>query len=149
RGVYPVALAHLLLGEPEFVHVTGSLGKTGVDADAGLLMTWPGGVRAFAETSLIGTLPTNAGITGTDGRIDIAAPFHAARSLTVRKHPDAEEVRIDDAPKQALAAELREVRDRVRQGATESPVMPLDATLAVMRILDDARTALGATPCPA
>lgn len=142
-GVYPVALAHLLLGEPEATHVTGSLADNGVDADAALMMTWPGGARALLETSLVNLTPMTATISGTKGMVTIDAPFHAATHVTVRTGPTPEEHRID-TPDEAFAAELREVRDLVGQGATESPVMPLDATLAVMRLLEDARVRLGA-----
>jgi predicted dehydrogenase len=147
-GIYPVTLAHLLLGEPEAVHVTGSLGDSGVDADAALLMTWPGGVRAMLETSLVSPLPMTATITGTRGRVDIDPPFHATSGLTARIGPDVEEFRAE-GPKEALAGELREVRDHVRRGRTGSPVVPLDATLAIMRLLEDARDALGAVAFPA
>lgn len=143
-GVYPVALAHLLLGAPESVAVSGALAETGVDAEAALLMSWPGGARALVETSLVSLLPMTGSVIGTAGRIDLAAPFHAATHITVHTYGgEPREFRIDDA-EEALAAELREVRELVRAGHTESPVMPLDDTLAVLRILEDARTKLGA-----
>ncbi|WP_436791823.1 Gfo/Idh/MocA family protein [Yinghuangia sp. YIM S10712] len=147
RGIYPVALAYLLLGEPETVHVTGALAETGVDSEVALMMTWPGGVRALLETSLVSSLPTSASVSGTLGRIDIDPPFHATSHMTVRRHPDVEEFRIE-SPKEALLGELRETRDCVRQGRTESTLMPLDATVAVLRLLEDAREALGAVTFP-
>ena len=41
------------------------------------------------------------------------------------------------------AYELTEVADGIRAGRTESPVMPLDDTLAVQRILNEASEQLG------
>jgi hypothetical protein len=41
--------------------------------------------------------------------------------------------------------ELREVTRCLQQGLTESPVMPLEHTLASMRLLDQARAQLGVT----
>ncbi|NUU25899.1 MAG: Gfo/Idh/MocA family oxidoreductase [Streptomycetaceae bacterium] len=146
-GVYPVALAYFLLGEPEHVHVTGSLAATGVDAEAGIMMTWPGGAYAMLETSLTSPMSIAATVTGTLGRIDIDPPFHAASSMTVRTLGGTEEVRLD-GPREALAGELRETRDRVRAGQTESPAMPLNDTLAVTRLLEHAREALGAVTFP-
>lgn len=146
-GIYPVALAYLLLGPPEHMHVTGSLAATGVDAEAVLTLTWPGGARATLETSLIALQPMTATITGTRGRIDLDAPFHATSRMAVATHPDVVEFRAE-GPREALAGQLREVRDLVRRGGTESPVMPLDDTLAVMRLLEDARERLGAVEFP-
>lgn len=146
-GIYPVALAYLLLGEPEHVDVTGELAETGVDADAALTMTWQGGARAVLETSLIKLLPMTATIVGSAGRIDIDPPFHAASRLTVQIGGDTEEFRCD-GPKEALAGELRETRDRVRAGQSQSPLMPLDDSLAVLRLLENARESLGAVAFP-
>ncbi|WP_331767442.1 Gfo/Idh/MocA family oxidoreductase [Embleya sp. NBC_00896] len=142
-GVYPVALAQLLFGTPDSVATVGALAPNGVDAEAALLLGWPGGARALLETSLVSFLPMTATVIGTAGRIDIDPPFHAATTITVR--PDGtlpQEFRIDGA-EQAYAAELREVRDLVRAGRIESPTMPHDATLAVLRTLERARTTLG------
>lgn len=146
-GVYPITFAYLLLGQPQAVHVAGSLAENGVDADAALMMTWSDGTRALLETSLIASQPMTATLSGTRGRIDIDAPFHATSGLTVRAGLTTEEFRAD-GPQEALAGELREVRDCVRQGLTESPVVPLDDTLAIMRILENTREALGAVPYP-
>ncbi|WP_436771874.1 Gfo/Idh/MocA family protein [Yinghuangia sp. YIM S09857] len=154
-GIYPVALAHLFLGTPERVEVTGSLASSGVDAEAELSMSWPGGVRATLETSLLNLQPMAGQITGTLGRVDFDPPFHATSRLSVHvgtgtdTNTEAEadtqtEEFTAEGPREALAAELREVRDLVRAGRTESPVVPLDDTLAVLRLLEDARKSLGA-----
>lgn len=144
-GIYPVALAHLMLGTPESVAVAGALAESGVDAEAALLMSWPGGARALVETSLVSLLPLTGCVIGTAGRVDLEAPFYATTRMTVHTYDGGEprEYRID-GPEEALAGELREVVDLVRAGRTESPVMPLDDTLAVLRILEDARAKLGA-----
>ncbi|WP_436776373.1 hypothetical protein [Yinghuangia sp. YIM S09857] len=84
-----------------------------------------------------------AHISGTLGRIDIDAPFHTTSRLSTHIHPDVQEFSAD-GPRETLAGELREVRDLVRQGRTESPVMPLADTLAVLRLLEGARKSLGA-----
>ncbi|MDI2130897.1 Gfo/Idh/MocA family protein [Yinghuangia seranimata] len=143
-GIYPVALAHLMLGAPESVEAAGSVGPSGVDAEAALLMRWPGGARALLETSLVGMLPMTASVIGTRARVDLEPPFHATTRMTVHRYDGAaQEFRIDSA-EEGLAGELREVRDRVHAGDTESPCMPLEDTLAVLRILETARLGLGA-----
>lgn len=146
-GIYPVALAYLLLGDPEHVDVTGELAATGVDADVAMTMTWKGGARALLETSLVKLLPMTAAVVGTAGRIDVDPPFHCANRLTVQVGGETEEFRCD-GPKEALAGELRETRDRVRAGQLQSPLMPLSATLAVLRLLENARESLGAVAFP-
>ncbi|UGQ10425.1 Gfo/Idh/MocA family oxidoreductase [Yinghuangia sp. ASG 101] len=144
-GVYPVALAHLLLGEPESVEVAGALAPSGVDAEAALLLRWPGGAHALLETSLVTQLPLTASVIGTRGRAELDAFFHCTTRVSVHTYGGGapQEFTIE-SPEVALAAEVREVRDRVLDGRVESPVMPLDATLAVLRTVETARRRLGA-----
>lgn len=146
-GIYPVALAYLLLGAPDSTAAVGALGPSGVDAETALLLGWEGGARAMLETSLVSMLPMTATVVGTKGRIDIAPAFHASTQISVHTYGGdfgaaPEEFRID-SPAEAYAAQAREVRDCVRAGRVESRIMPLDATLGVLRILEDARSALG------
>lgn len=143
-GVYPVSFAQMLMGPPSSVAVAGSLGHTGVDADAGLLLGWPDGAHARLGCSLTSAVRGAATVTGTHGRIEVDSPFHhPPRLLLHRPGRDAEVV-------QALALgrgyshEIIEVQRCLAEGLTESPTMPLDDTLAVMATLETALDALGA-----
>lgn len=152
-GVYPVAFAQMLLGEPRTISVTGSLNSRGVDTEAGLLLSWPGEARAHCEVSLVSPLPGAATIAGTLGRIEIPPRFHHP---TVIRHVHAptrgrEEIRVYESPAEGLGyvPMLRAVAKAVREGRTECPEMPLNDTVSVMRILDQALTALGVVyPAP-
>lgn len=141
-GVYPITLAHLVFGAPESLSVVGTLAPSGVDAEAAVLMQWPGGARAFVETSLMSPLPLTATIVGTTGRIDIGEPFYAPTSIVVHGiDGSADEYSIDN-PDVALAAELAEVRDGVVYGRTESAIIPWSETLAVLRTVEAVRDEL-------
>ncbi|GLW10518.1 oxidoreductase [Microtetraspora sp. NBRC 13810] len=143
-GIYPLALAQLLLGEPEGMTVTGGVGESGVDAEAALLLTYPGGARALLETSLVSPMANTATVVGTAMRAELAAPFFAPQRLTVHGER-AEEFTLDPGEDGYIGYvnELREVRDCLTAGRTESAVMPLADTLTVMRLLERARGALG------
>ncbi|MGV9310059.1 Gfo/Idh/MocA family protein [Nonomuraea sp. NPDC003727] len=143
-GIYPFGLAQLLLGEPAETHLTGSLGPSGVDAEVAALLTYAGGTRALVETSLLSPLANTATVVGTGLRADIAAPFWAPRRIVLSgPGVDPEELVLDPAMN-GYAEEVREVRAALAEGRTESSVMPLDESLAMMRMLEDARVRLGA-----
>jgi predicted dehydrogenase len=138
-GIYPFGLAQLLLGPPEGMRITGSLAPSGVDAEAGGVLLYPGGRRAMVETSLLANYPNDARVTGTEMRADIAAPFWAPERVVLSgASMETEELVLDPADN-GYAGELREVRDAVAQGRAESDIMPLDESLAMMRLLADAR----------
>ncbi|WP_217369834.1 Gfo/Idh/MocA family protein [Nonomuraea antri] len=139
-GIYPFGLAQLLLGMPAEMRVTGSLAPSGVDAEAAGVLAYPGGRWALVETSLRGDYPNRASVVGTHLRADIEAPFWAPERM-VLSGPGLErpEEHVLDPADNGYAGELREVRDALAAGRTESAVMPLDESLAMMGLLADAR----------
>ncbi|MCA2225072.1 Gfo/Idh/MocA family protein [Nonomuraea aurantiaca] len=141
-GIYPFGLAQLLLGMPSRLHVTGSLAPSGVDAEAGGVLVYPGGRRALVECSLLGSYANDARVVGTGMRAHIKAPFWAPEQVVLSgPSMETEELVLDPADN-GYAGELREVRDAIAEGRTESAIMPLDESLAMMGLLADAREQL-------
>ncbi|MEU8648923.1 Gfo/Idh/MocA family oxidoreductase [Streptomyces sp. NPDC048737] len=145
-GVYPVSFAHLLLGEPTGVSARAVLSAEGVDLQTAAALSWDSGALAALHCSLDGGTGTTASVTGSRGRIDIPAGFfHPDRFVLHRTGRDPEEFAADpaDGPRATMQHEAREVMRALRAGETESPLVPLDGTLAVMRTLDTVRERIG------
>ncbi|MGV9555266.1 Gfo/Idh/MocA family protein [Streptomyces sp. NPDC003401] len=145
-GVYPVSFAHLLLGEPTGVSAQAVLSPEGVDLQTAAALSWDSGALAALHCSLSGGTGTTASVTGSRGRIDIPAGFfHPDRFVLHRTGRDPEEFTADpaDGPRTTMQHEAREVMRALRAGETESPLVPLDGTLAVMRTLDAVRERIG------
>ncbi|MFF0202687.1 Gfo/Idh/MocA family protein [Streptomyces sp. NPDC005017] len=145
-GVYPVSFAQLLLGEPADVVARAVLSKEGVDLQTGALLSWESGAIASLHCSIIGGTPVRASVTGSQGRIDIPDGFfHPDRFVLHRDGREPEEFAADPAhgPRTTLKHEAREVMRALRAGETESPLVPLDGSLAVMRTLDAIRERIG------
>src|SRR3954451_12348863 len=145
-GVYPVSFAQLLLGEPTDVTARAVLSEEGVDLQTGALLSWAGGALASLHCSLTGGTATIASVTGSLGRIDIPNGFfHPDRFVLHRDGRDPEEFVADpaDGPRNSLKHEAREVMRALRAGESQSPLVPLEGTLAVMRTLDAVRDRIG------
>ncbi len=145
-GVYPVSFAHLLLGEPSDIAARATVSEEGVDLQTGALLSWDSGAIASVHCSLVGGTATTASVTGTLGRIDIPYGFfHTDRFVLHRDGREPQEFTADpaDGPRGSLRHEAREVMRALRAGETESPLVPLDGTLAVMRTLDAIRERVG------
>lgn len=138
-GIYPLGLAQLLLGLPEVMTVTGAM-ENGVDAEAGILLSYRDGARALLDTSLTSPLAGTAQVTGTRMRAELDAPFFATDRMVVTGPDGGRREFLLDPGETGYVGEIREVRDRLAEGATESPIMPLDDSLAMMRLLEDARS---------
>ncbi|GAA2609109.1 MULTISPECIES: Gfo/Idh/MocA family protein [Streptomyces] len=145
-GVYPVSFAQLLLGEPSDIAARAVLSEEGVDLQTGALLSWESGALGSVHCSIVGGTATSASVTGSQGRIDIPDGFFFPdRFVLHRDGRDAEEFTADpgDGPRNSLRHEAAEVMRALRAGETESPLVPLDGTLAVMRTLDAIRDRVG------
>lgn len=145
-GVYPVSFAQLLLGEPSDVAARATLSAEGVDLQTGALLSWDGGALASVHCSIVGGTATSASVTGSEGRIDVPYGFFFPdRFVLHRDGRDPEEFTADpaDGPRSSLRHEAAEVMRALRAGETESPLVPLQGTLAVMRTLDAIRDRVG------
>ncbi|MFJ2903379.1 Gfo/Idh/MocA family protein [Streptomyces sp. NPDC087212] len=142
-GVYPVSFAHLLLGEPAEVSARAVLSEEGVDLQTGAVLSWASGALATVHCSITGDTPVAASVTGSAGRIDIPDGFFfPERFVLHRDGCDPEEFTADpaDGPRDTLRHEATEVMRALRAGERQSPLVPLDGTLAVMRTLDTIRS---------
>ncbi|MFI6032819.1 Gfo/Idh/MocA family protein [Streptomyces sp. NPDC051315] len=145
-GVYPVSFAQLLLGEPTGVSAQAVISAEGVDLQTVAALSWESGALAALHCSLVGGTGTSASVTGSRGRIDIPSGFfHPDRLVLHRAGRDPEEFAADpaDGPRATFRHEAREVMRAIRAGETESPLVPLDGSLAVMRTLDTIRGTIG------
>ncbi|WP_435850832.1 Gfo/Idh/MocA family protein [Streptomyces roseolus] len=143
-GVYPVSFAQLLLGEPDAVQAHARISPEGVDLNTGMLLGWSdSGASALLSCSLEADTPLTAAVTGTKGRIEVPRGFFFPERFTLyREGAEPEEFTDTDDP-HSLRHEAAEVMRCLRAGETESPLVPLDGTLAVMRTLDAVRDRVG------
>ncbi|QKW27268.1 Gfo/Idh/MocA family oxidoreductase [Streptomyces seoulensis] len=145
-GVYPVSFAQLLLGEPADLTARAVLSPEGVDLQTGALLSWESGALAQLHCSLTGGTATGASVTGSAGRIDVPSGFfHPDRFVLHRDGREPREFTADpaDGPRTSMRHEALEVMRALRAGERESPVVPLEGTLAVMRTLDAIRERIG------
>lgn len=142
-GVYPVSFAQHFLGTPDRVTASGSLTSTGVDAEAGLLLSYDDGRAAAVTISLLGQTPGAARLMGTEGWIDIVPRFHHPQTIILNRSGRDPETITRPTTGGGYFHQLLEVNDCLRAGRTESAIMPLADTLSVQRLLNDACEQLG------
>jgi predicted dehydrogenase len=142
-GVYPVSLAHLLLGAPTTVAASATLTPEGVDAGTGMLLGYDSGAVALLSCGIDAATPAAATITGTRGRITIGEPFFRPSGLLL--HREGAEPEQVSAPYEGLGYvhEILEVGRCLRAGLQESPAVPWQSSLEVIRILDRVRSLIG------
>ena len=88
-------------------------------------------------------MPGSARIFGSEGWLELPPRFHHPTRLVLHREGDAPREETHPPAGGGYSHELIEVTERVRAGETESQVMPLDDTLAVMSVLEQAGRQLG------
>lgn len=142
-GIYPTTFAWLFLGRPDVVQTIGALAPTGADASVAMQWGYSDGRLAQISCSAQGTNPLTGVVAGTKGWISIGGRVHRAPFITVHVDDDGEQVLEQTITGGGFGPEIAEVARCLRAGELESPKVPLDETIAVLEVLDEARAQLG------
>jgi predicted dehydrogenase len=142
-GVYNISLASWLLGTPGRIVSLAQVGTTGVDEQAAMIFGYGEGQMALLATAIRTATPSEALIAGTDGSIRIHAPYWGPSSFTITRPGQADEHVAPACVGNGYNYEAAEIGRCLREGRTESEVMPLDESLAIMRTMDELRAEWG------
>jgi predicted dehydrogenase len=147
-GIYPLNFAAFVLGDIVDAQADAVLGPTGVDVHTVFNLRHAGNRLSQGMCSLRSTTGCHATVLGTDGRIDVSPPFYAAQQLQLARGTRPWEetpVEVIDRPWRGTryVAQVEEVHRCLRAGLSESPVMPLDETVALVGWMDTMRAQFG------
>lgn len=144
-GVYVVSFAQQILGVPDTVAAHAGFLPHGVEGEVSMLLGYADGRSATLAVSFTTHGPGRLMILGTTGWIDVHPRFHRAATFTLWRGTSPETMIYDSG----YHHEITHVGECLAQGRTESPLVPLDDTIAVQAILDKVLTAIGrGTPPP-
>lgn len=145
-GIYPVSLAHDLVGTPLSVLAHAAMTTTGVDRQTAIVLGFDGGRQAVLHAALDTRGPNRATILGTAGSIEIDAVWYTPTTFTVL---DAAGAVIDtfDEPVNGRGMHFQavELERLVAEGRTGGSIMAPEETVRVMETLDEVRRQIGLT----
>lgn len=139
-GVYCVSLASAFLGPVERVHAAGVVDGQGVDHRGSAILEHTGGGSSSVTFSMETLGSNRAVIAGTEGVIELDPAFYASTSFTRRSasDPNAEaETFTPSIEGRGMQFQAAEVERCITAGQHESPLMPLDESIAIMRVMDE------------
>ncbi|KQQ43012.1 Gfo/Idh/MocA family protein [Nocardioides sp. Leaf307] len=153
-GIYPLIVAHLLLGEAEALTATATLSEGGIDLDIAVAGRYPGGALATMTASMTSWSSRAAAVATSLGRVDLP-DFHHPAAATFTPYAEGSsndggglgEVLLLEGAEPVVGRgygnELLEVARCVAAGLRESPLVPHAQTLALLRQMDDLRAQVG------
>jgi len=142
-GVYPLALAHMILGFPIETKSVWIPTPDGVDGVNALLCRFENGAIGQFASAVHLRRPVEALIVGDKGWIKLTEPFYKAENLTVRIGEKEAKTYRFPVKGGGYGYEAEEVVRCLQAGKKESPVVSLDFTLKMMQMLDTIRAEWG------
>jgi predicted dehydrogenase len=147
-GVYPLTLAHVLLGVPDAVEATGELRDDGVDLTMSAFLRYADGRFATALASIRGLVGANATIGGTTALITYES-FLSGGSFRVETPPAGQPRTVTVALEgNGYVPMFRAVSEAVADGLLEHPLRPLRDTIEVLETMDEIRRQLTVRSSP-
>ncbi|MDR3336178.1 MAG: Gfo/Idh/MocA family oxidoreductase [Treponema sp.] len=139
-GVYPISFASMAFGGVKPLKVSSALvlGETGVDELVSAVLSYPQGRQAVVGSSLCVNMQNDGWIYGTQGYIHVPDVVfaHGAKLHVQGKYDYCFE---GEYLANGYNYEAEEVNRCLREGKTESGIMPLSESLTAMEIMDEIR----------
>jgi predicted dehydrogenase len=134
-GVYPVSFASMILGTPTRVVSMVTPAFSGVDATASAIFGYANGEQAVITCTSSARSATRASVIGTKARVEIDGDFYAPTSFVLQPRVGDPRHFSFETHGRGLHYEASHVAHCIRAGLTESEVMPLDETIAILRTM--------------
>ena len=142
-GSYCLQLASMVYGrQPSDIVSQYTLGSTGVDELSVSVFKYSDYEMATITAAIRLTTPHEARIMGTNGYITVPDFWHPSELTVVRSGQAPETLHFDNVGN-GYNYQADEVARCIRAGLTESAVMPLDETAAIMETMDRIRADWG------
>lgn len=141
-GVFPISLTSMFLGKPQDFCGFAELGSTGVDMQAACTFTFPNGVLAVLSVSFLTSTPQETVIYGTRGSIRLHTSWLCPSAYTIAVNGSKEVVEMEYEGS-GYQFEVQAIHKALKNGKTESEIMPLDESVDIMRTLDQLRNTWG------
>ena len=97
------------------------------------------------HTTLFSNTPTTATIAGTEGTLTLPGPFYQPGDLLLTSADGHQRLTFTEprTAHDALHFEAAEVARCIAAGRLESPIRPLDESIATLEVMDEIRGQLG------
>jgi predicted dehydrogenase len=142
-GIYPLSTSVWIMGNPVETAALATLGRSGIDERTGIVMKTADEKLSVLYTSVINQTPYDFTVMGEKGVVTVHGPWWHQDSLTI--HPGTEKpvVKHFAFENRGYGYMASHVMTCIRNGKTESPVVPHAETLTIMKVMDQIRQQIG------
>lgn len=141
-GIYPVYLALKLLGPPQEIDASCEFSSTGVDVSNQINFKYASGATAQLSSSFAKSTPSKAKVYFEKATVEFGSRFHETDKLDIKTDSGVDHIDFH-YPSHGYQFEIEHVQECLEKGLTQSPEMPLDASLELIETLDKIREIIG------
>jgi predicted dehydrogenase len=142
-GIYPISLAHMVLGVPVQITSSAKFTDKGVDAQTSMILDFENGAQAILNTTMIVQTPCTAVIAGLNGYLEIDRTFYNPTSMQVTLFDGTLTQFPRNYEGHGLREQALEFARVVRDGELESPILTWSDSIEIMEIMDKVRAQIG------
>jgi len=135
-GIYPVYLCLKLLGVPDEIEASQINAKTGVDLETKIHFKYTNGATAELLCSFDKSTPSEAFLEYDNAKIKLHSRFHETDKMTITSTSKTEHLDYNHQHR-GYNFEIEHAQDCLSKGLTESPKLPLNFSLDLIKILDE------------
>jgi len=150
-GIYPIAIAQQLFGDPTTIEATGQVSDQLIDSEAVVRLGYSSGARATLIMSMQASLPQTVSASFEQGVLNIHAPFLAPSGITLtdKDFYASGETWMDESNvrgHEGLSYQATAFASYVAAGMLESAVHSHAQVVANIRVAQEIVRQLGAQP---
>ena len=142
-GIYPVSLAHMILGNPTKIIASGVLTDKGVDAQTSMIFDYANGAQAVLNTTMIEQTPCRAVVAGVNGWLEIDRVFYSPTNMRVTLFDGSVTQYPNTYAGHGLREQAEQFKRLVTSGQNQSEILDWKDTVDIMQTLDTVRSQIG------
>ena len=142
-GIYPITLAHLVLGAPQTFTVSATLTEEKVDNQISMIFNYAQGAQALLSATMLNRTAISGVIAGSKARIEMDGFFFAPTTMRLISRDGQVQTFPNNYKGHGLREEALEFARMVRANELESPLAPHAMSLEIMELMDAIRAEIG------
>lgn len=140
-GVYPLFLSYILLGTPKEIMAKSIYHKNGIDLQTSMILQYEN-AQSVLSASIVSESDIKATIGGTQGHIQLNAPWFIADGYSVAKNDKEETFSLPNLGK-GYTYEALECHDCIRNNQIESKLWSHQNSLDLSKIVEEIKNQIG------
>ncbi len=144
-GIYPLFLSLYMFGKPKVLKAHSVLDSNNIDLTTSMISEHSTGTMCNLTSTSLAARPVKASFYGTKGKLEFDNWWFTPCNFTLTLNDKEPEIHEFPADVNGYEYEAIEAMNCLKEGKTESEIMPHSFTILLMEMMDEIRSQCGIT----